>query len=188
VRRHELELLSVPALKNLPPEPVPLPFMVRVSRAVFSLLSNSVAAYSLMQDDYLSAWLDRPYLEVYLWGTVHDPRTLPPPPPQPLTWTVGNGGGAGTWGGGWGQGVGWGQGGGWGGGWDQRRQRRKHPHFYGFRRMGAIFRLPRPLDWQARLRERRRGWLIRLERRWRRVAALLFRLKTAHRELRHCLK
>ncbi|KAJ7694453.1 hypothetical protein B0H14DRAFT_2651016, partial [Mycena olivaceomarginata] len=98
----------------------------------------AVYAYSLMQDNYLSAWLDHPYLEVYLWGTVHDPQTLPPPPPQPLTWTVGNGGGAGTWGGGWGQGVGWGQGGGWGGGWDQRRQRRKRPHFYGFRRMGAI--------------------------------------------------
>jgi hypothetical protein len=54
-----------------------------------------------MQDDFLSAWLARPYMDVYLWGTVHDPR-IPPLPPAP--WGGGGGGwgspGAGCWGGG----------------------------------------------------------------------------------------
>jgi hypothetical protein len=101
-----------------------------------------------MQDEYLSAWLDRPYVDIYQWGTVHDPRTPPPPPPQPPMWGVGIGWGAGT------------LAGGWGGGWGQHRRRRKRPRRYGFRTMGAIFRQPRPVDWQAQLRERQRGWLI----------------------------
>ncbi|KAF7336338.1 hypothetical protein MVEN_02182300 [Mycena venus] len=140
----------------------------------------AVYAYSLMQDEYLSAWLDRPYMDVFQWGTVHDLRTLPPPlpPPQPPTWGVGNG---------WGAGI-WGVGTTWGGGWSQCHRRRKRPRHCGFRSMGTIFLQPRPVDWRAQQWKRRRGWLIRLEWEWRQAAALLSRLERVHRELRRRLK
>ncbi|KAJ7851617.1 hypothetical protein B0H14DRAFT_3451196 [Mycena olivaceomarginata] len=76
--------------------------------AAASARAAAVYTYSIMQDNFLSAWLAQPYMHVCLWGTVHDPRTPPPPPPAPPTVTWGDGEGwgwentlgDGTWGGG----------------------------------------------------------------------------------------
>ncbi|KAJ7794010.1 hypothetical protein B0H14DRAFT_3497460 [Mycena olivaceomarginata] len=61
----------------------------------------AVYTFSLTQDDFLSAWLTRPYTDVYLWGTVHDPRTPPLPPAPLVTWGEGGGGWGSPWAGDW---------------------------------------------------------------------------------------
>ncbi|KAJ7686440.1 hypothetical protein B0H14DRAFT_2654289 [Mycena olivaceomarginata] len=77
----------------------------RREQAAAGARAAAVYTYSLMQDDFLSAWLTRPSMDVYLWGTVHDLRTLPPPPAPSVMWGGGGGGwgtpGAGDWGGSW---------------------------------------------------------------------------------------
>ncbi|KAJ7701648.1 hypothetical protein B0H14DRAFT_2648359 [Mycena olivaceomarginata] len=111
---------------------------------------------SLLDDEFLAAWLARPVADIALWGTAHDPRDVPLPP-------VNTGGWANT--------GGWGNGGGWGTGWGDWppvvRKRRRMPRPYGYRRMGVIFRPPRVVGRRYRLRERLRRWIDGLERRWR---------------------
>ncbi|KAJ7728454.1 hypothetical protein B0H14DRAFT_2640707 [Mycena olivaceomarginata] len=90
---------------------------------------------SLLDDEFLAAWLARPVADIALWGTAHDPRDVPLPP-------VNTGGWANT--------GGWGNGGGWGTGWGDWppvvRKRRRMPRPYGYRRMGVIFR---PREWSV---------------------------------------
>jgi hypothetical protein len=139
-----------------------------------SCVYNSLsAALSLLSDEYLSAWLDRACADIQLWGTQDDPRNAPPAPPVVAVggWGTGN-----VWGGG----MGWGAGNVWAGGWGNAngplRKRRWFPRVYGYRRMGAVFLLPRPKNWRERHR-RRYTWLRRLEREWR-TNELLLSLQT----------
>ncbi|KAJ7340751.1 hypothetical protein DFH08DRAFT_811939 [Mycena albidolilacea] len=131
------------------------------------------AAYvnTLMSDDFLAMWVACSTEDVHLWGTNDDPRNPPNLAAGGSGWTTG-GWGTGT--GGWGTG-GCGTGtGGWGGGWGWTppvRKRRWFPCFYGYRRMGAVFRQPRSADWREH-RHRRFAWVRQLERRWRRHNAL----------------
>lgn len=136
--------------------------------------SDIPAAEALFSDEFLCAWLDCAETDVHLWGTSNDPRNLPPATPQVLGgWSSGSAWGTGSWGSGGGWGGGWNAvalNGGWGGGWNAapwRKTRRWFPCIYGFRRMGAVFREPRPVGWAKRRWQRRFGWLQCLERKWR---------------------
>jgi hypothetical protein len=118
-----------------------------------------------MSDQFLAAWVAID--DVHLWGTHDDPRN-----PGTGGWATAAGGwgATGGWGtatGGWGGTGGWGTAtGGWGDGWETASLvRRWFPRFYGYRRMGAVFRQARPAKWRER-RRKRFAWLRRLERQW----------------------
>lgn len=111
-----------------------------------------ISVTALTSDDHLAAWLCS-MEDMSLWGTDNDPRN-PPAPFANTGWganagwgaNVGSGANAG-WGTnvGWGTNAGWGGGGVWGagGGWGNPpwRCQRWYPQHYGYRRMGAVFRV-----------------------------------------------
>ncbi|KAJ7817254.1 hypothetical protein B0H14DRAFT_3474732 [Mycena olivaceomarginata] len=117
---------------------------------------------TLMSDDFLAVWVARSTDNVHLWGTDDDPRNLPI--------QAGSMGGGGWPTGSWGAGTVWG--GSWGGGWGAGtvwvppvRKHRQFPRIYGYRRMGAVFHQPRPVNWR-KLRRKPFAWLRRLEWQW----------------------
>ncbi|KAJ7809285.1 hypothetical protein B0H14DRAFT_2608179 [Mycena olivaceomarginata] len=141
-----------------------------------SRLLNTKLVHTLMSDQFLTAWVTID--NIHLWGTHNDPRN-----PGTGGWAtaIGGWGVTGGWGtatGGWGGTGGWGTAtgglggtggwgtamGGWGDGWGTASLvHRWFPCFYGYRRMGAVFRQARPAKWRERWRKRF-AWLRRLER------------------------
>ncbi|KAJ7806525.1 hypothetical protein B0H14DRAFT_2610373 [Mycena olivaceomarginata] len=132
----------------------------------------SAYIHTLMSDQFLAAWVAID--DIHLWGTHDDPRN-----PGTGGWATAAGGwgATGGWGtatGGWGGTGGWGTAtGGWGDDWETASLvRRWFPRFYGYHRMGAVFRQARPAKWRERQRKRF-AWLRRLERQWRRHEVLV---------------
>jgi hypothetical protein len=149
--------------------------------------SDIPAAEALFSNKFLCAWLDRTETDVHLWGTLDDPHNPPPAPPQGLgdlssgsTWGMGTWGSGGGWSGGWNLVA---LNGGWDGGWNAGnavpyKTRLWFTRFYGFCRMGAVFRCPRLVGWEKRCWQRQFGWVWRLERKWRRQESTMLLLSS----------